>query len=912
MPTPPFTVRAVYPYESDVEGDLVFDANQLITVEVIEDSEWYTGSYTDPKTKQLKSGMFPINFVEPVAEEDEPKDEPEPQPEPQAAPVPAPAPVSAPAPVPVPAPAPVPAPVTTQPESKEYKPAQSPETKSSPIAQSLPSNPPPSSQPETTAAPKKRNAFQDRIAAFNSSSAAPTPFAQPKPASFVKKPFYAAPTNSYVPQIPHIPKASKPTPSQVPVGEIVHHEDNSSEEEKALPKVSLKDRIRLLQEQQQAEAARAEALAAKKKQKKAAKKAEHDDLPAAGEEGAVTSSLAEGDADEQDSLEPSVTGGSLTRTLSVGSAASREEFAHPEAQTKHHHEISSVPEQSEPEEVGNNNDEDEDEDDEEESEEDEEDEEEARKQALRERMAKISGGMGMHLGMIMPGGFGAPAPSKKSKKKKIEEESAPAEPSQAPIPIFPFANPASMPEALQHSPRAEAESGNAEDKEDSSDETESYVEIESKNAVEDAVPSKSEPASQSTPGELHPETSIEPTPLAPQSVLVPEAAPSAPENAASTLDIHQRESFPTPQSSHPPPPPVSQEQPMQSPTSHAPPPPVAINTSAPSTDPTITSPSALHAPAPPAPASERKLDSVIASHKEESDTEESDSAWSDTEPSRTAPRRTPSTLAPPPPLSAPSVPPVSVSSKEADVSDDETEWWFTDGGVPRSVAERKDIVYEIDESQHIQRGGKVFLVRDIYILFADYSQNIITVEFSKQSDHVAFQQRIENAPASLRQEQLVNASQTFGAKVSKKALEYVGQSLPRGEFLSTLLENLDGITPVIPYHSYGALLYKNISNTNVRQYEEILPGDIAVFSNAFFQGHKGSLHQKYTQEVTGVIVGVVHEYDGVKRKIKVYEQSPKEDHGLYKVKSENYRLGDLKNGEVKVFRLVGREFVSWN
>lgn len=244
--------------------------------------------------------------------------------------------------------------------------------------------------------------------------------------------------------------------------------------------------------------------------------------------------------------------------------------------------------------------------------------------------------------------------------------------------------------------------------------------------------------------------------------------------------------------------------------------------------------------------------------------------------------------------------------------DDGTEWWFTDGGVPRSVAERKDIVYEIDESQHIQRGGKVFLVRDIYILFADYSQNIITVEFSKQSDHVAFQQRIENAPASLRQEQLVNASQTFGAKVSKKALEYVGQSLPRGEFLSTLLKNLDGITPVIPYHSYGALLYKNISNTNVRQYEEILPGDIAVFSNAFFQGHKGSLHQKYTQEVTGVIVGVVHEYDGVKRKIKVYEQSPKEDHGLYKVKSENYRLGDLKNGEVKVFRLVGREFVSWN
>jgi hypothetical protein len=244
--------------------------------------------------------------------------------------------------------------------------------------------------------------------------------------------------------------------------------------------------------------------------------------------------------------------------------------------------------------------------------------------------------------------------------------------------------------------------------------------------------------------------------------------------------------------------------------------------------------------------------------------------------------------------------------------DDGTQWWFTEAGVPRSVTERNDIIYEIDESQHIQRGGKVFLVRDIYVLFADYSQTIITVEFSSQNDHVAFQQRIENAPAALRQEQLVNASQTFGARISQKVLEYVGQSLPKGQLLSTLLKSLGGVAPVIPYHSYGVLLYKNISNINVRQYEEILPGDIAVFSNAFFQGHKGSLHQKYIQEVTGVIVGVVHEYDGVKRKIKVYEQSPKEDHGLYKVKSENYRLGDLKNGEVKVFRLVGREFVSWN
>jgi hypothetical protein len=669
MSTPPFTVRAVYPYESDVEGDLVFDANQLITVEVIEDSEWYTGSYLDSKTKQLKSGMFPINFVEPVAEEAEPEDELEP--EPQAAPVPTPAPVSAPVPTPVsvsvPAPAPVPTPVTIQPKPKEYKPAQSPEIKASPIEQSLSSNSPPSSQPETTAAPKKRNAFQDRIAAFNSSSSAPTPFAQPKPTSFVKKPFYAAPTNSYIPQIPHIPKPAKPTPPQIPVGEIVHHDDDADEDEKPVPKVSLKDRIRLLQEQQQAEAARAEALAAKKKQKKAAKKAEHDDLAAAGEEAATSAFLAEGDADEQEPLELTITGGSLARTLSVGSAASHEEFLHPVAQTKHQHEISSVPEQPESEEIETKDD------DEEESDEDEEDEEEARKQALRERMAKISGGMGMHLGMIMPGGFGAPAPSRKP-KKKVEEESVPAEPSQAPIPIFPFANPASMPEVLQHPPRAETESSKAEEKEDLSDETASYVEIESKNDVEDLVPGKSEPASHPISAEPHSDIPTEPIRSLPQSVSaaqapasIPEAAPPASKKAVSTLNNHQQESFPTAQSSRLPPP-VSQEQLMQSPTSHALPPPVTTHTSVPPAAPITTSPPALHAAAPPVPASERKLDSVIASHKEDSDTEESDSAWSDSEPSHAAPRRIPPVLAPPPPLAAPSVSLAPVPLKQTDIS----------------------------------------------------------------------------------------------------------------------------------------------------------------------------------------------------------------------------------------------------
>ncbi|KAF5095838.1 hypothetical protein D0Z03_001740 [Geotrichum reessii] len=632
MKTPPFTVRAVYPYESDVDGDLTFEANQLITVEVIEDSEWYTGSFTDPKTKQLKSGMFPINFVETITEEAESQEEPVPVSEPEVISPP----ISAPDPISVS----VPVSAASQPESKRGNPVESPEITTQPIAQLPTSNNEPTSHSESTAAPKKRNAFQDRIAAFNSSNIAPTPFAQPKPTSFVKKPFYAAPTNSYVPQIPHIPKPAKPAPPQVPAAEIVHYNDDANEDEKPVPKVSLKDRIRLLQEQQQAEAARAEALAAKKKQKKAAKKVEHDDIAAEYEETAPSSLPVEVDVGEQESLEPTVTGGSLARTLSVGSAASRED-AHTDAQPKHHHEIQSVPEQPEPKEIDSNEDEDED------SEEDEEDEEEARKQALRERMAKISGGMGMHLGMIMPGGFGASASSKKHKKKKVEEESESTEYTQAPVPIFPFANPASMPEVLQHPPRAETKSDQVEEQENLSDESESDV-VERDIPGEETLTSKpfsDQPRSNSIT-ELDHSHSVPSIPEA--SSLISSVVPPEP-----------KESVPVTRSSQLPPPSVPQEQSVQIPTAQAPSVLIANRSSisspafvAPSSDVPISSPSV--------PTSERKLDSVIASHKEDSDSEESDSAWSDAEPSRTAQRPIPPILAPPPP------PPVS--SKETDIS----------------------------------------------------------------------------------------------------------------------------------------------------------------------------------------------------------------------------------------------------
>lgn len=244
----------------------------------------------------------------------------------------------------------------------------------------------------------------------------------------------------------------------------------------------------------------------------------------------------------------------------------------------------------------------------------------------------------------------------------------------------------------------------------------------------------------------------------------------------------------------------------------------------------------------------------------------------------------------------------------------ETQWWLNTNGVPPGVVSRKDVVYEVDETETWKRGGRSFIVRDIYILFPDYSQTIITVEFSKLTGYVSFQQRIEAPPPMLRQDQLEAVYGTYGRKIAEISQQLAGQSVPLGNFLPTVLGKIPGSLPSVGNRSYGALLYHNLANSSVRQYDEIRPGDIAVFRSSKFQGHKGSLHQKYTAEAGRLDVthvGIVYEWDGAKRKIRIFEQ-PENGSAGGKIKPESYRLNDLKSGEVKVFRVIGRDYVGWD
>lgn len=444
MPNSLFKVRAVHQYASDEVDDLTFGVGQVINVEVVEDAEWYSGNYTDSNTGQFKTGLFPQSFVQKI-----PNEPPRPshashakfqqQTDLSASPINVPAVPAAKEAAPIEAASPIRAPV---PVSSNFAPIQkqssaSPEMKSSASASSFPLSAPPSSASNPTSSssagpPKKRNAFQDRIAAFNSSSDATafSPLSQPKQGTYSKKPFHAAPTNSYV---PHIVSAPKPVRSPPPQGsEVVHYNDHQeSEEEQSMPNVSLKDRIKLLQQQQAAEAARAEALATKK-MKKAKQRQEGAEQLESAETGGSLKSLTRRDSSEfQGELDASHTGGSVGQSIDGDSHAlsSVHESQEPSVtgrQSLDHARIETVVEREEAEE----GDEDEDED---------EDEEEAKRLALRERMAKISGGMGMHMMMpgMMPGSFsGMPgtAPPLKKSIKKVVEDVEPVEHKSAPVP----------------------------------------------------------------------------------------------------------------------------------------------------------------------------------------------------------------------------------------------------------------------------------------------------------------------------------------------------------------------------------------------------------------------------------------------------------------------------------------------
>ncbi|KAI4112338.1 MAG: hypothetical protein LQ345_006502 [Seirophora villosa] len=241
-----------------------------------------------------------------------------------------------------------------------------------------------------------------------------------------------------------------------------------------------------------------------------------------------------------------------------------------------------------------------------------------------------------------------------------------------------------------------------------------------------------------------------------------------------------------------------------------------------------------------------------------------------------------------------------------------TQWWIQPNMPPPILQDRRDVIYEIEDSTTNRRGGRQATTRSIYVLYMDYSQTIIAAHFeTRDPSEASLEQHHEPPPPRLRQDQLENAHSRFGARIaeaaSSKKETVVGDGSPNALALDLITSLPDALRPV-GLRAYGALVYANLANASIQQFDEIRAGDIVTFRNARFQGHRGAIHAKYAADIGKPDhVGVVVDWDGTKRKVRAWEQGRESK----KVKMESFKLDDMRSGEVKVWRVMARHWVGW-
>ena len=241
-------------------------------------------------------------------------------------------------------------------------------------------------------------------------------------------------------------------------------------------------------------------------------------------------------------------------------------------------------------------------------------------------------------------------------------------------------------------------------------------------------------------------------------------------------------------------------------------------------------------------------------------------------------------------------------------------WWARPSQPPSVIQNRRDVIYEVDESSASRRGGKTVITKDVYILYMDYSQTVISVQFeSTEPENVAkLEQKHEPPPRIPRQDQLEEAHQQLGVRVAEFAKTKEGAIVGDGTSQALPLELISMVTgalPAVGNRSFGALVYANLANATVQQHDEIRSGDIITFRNTKFGGHRGPMKSKYSHDIGKPDhVGVVVDWDGTKKKVRAWEQGRESK----KVKIESFKFGDLKSGEIRVWRLMSRAWVGWD
>lgn len=240
-------------------------------------------------------------------------------------------------------------------------------------------------------------------------------------------------------------------------------------------------------------------------------------------------------------------------------------------------------------------------------------------------------------------------------------------------------------------------------------------------------------------------------------------------------------------------------------------------------------------------------------------------------------------------------------------------WWLK-GNLPESLESKigSELTYEIDSNSITKRGNRVINYRDYYILFNDLSQLVFELEYESEDPRSTIKliNHFTKPIPIIRKDLLDKSYGEFGNKITSITSSLVGtrlnESIVRKVFSSLIKHDANVLSP-IGNKTYGVTIYRNNSNHNIARIEEIRPGDILCIKQGKFSVHKGLTGNKSITVGEGeVFSAIVTDYDPKKDKFKVIELD-----NAGHIKKETYKMSEMKSGRVRVFRVVGRNYIEW-
>ena len=246
-------------------------------------------------------------------------------------------------------------------------------------------------------------------------------------------------------------------------------------------------------------------------------------------------------------------------------------------------------------------------------------------------------------------------------------------------------------------------------------------------------------------------------------------------------------------------------------------------------------------------------------------------------------------------------------------------WWLK-GELPESLAQGigSDLMYEIDSNKIAKRGGRTINYRDYYVLFYDLSQLVFELEYDSEDPRSTIKcvNFFSKPIPHIRKDLLDKYHRTNSQAIVSYATSLLGSKI-HDDIVAEVLNNSSSTGDIIlpiGHKSYGVTIYKNIGNSNVAKIDDIRPGDILWVKNGKFVTHKGIIGNKSvvlgegaaSNDTGGVYTSIIYEYDPRKEKFKVIELDVAGN-----VKKEAYKISDMKSGRIRVFRVVGKDYVEW-